>query len=83
MIYTNIIRLDLLCFVINYVALTSSWEWKIPVICLLRNAECYELEALLEFHLKGEEETNKRHSKQIRQQENDKPGYFVLNLTYF
>lgn len=52
------------------------------LICLLINVECYELEALLEFYLKEEKETNKRHSKQIRQQENDNPGYFVLSFKY-
>jgi len=51
LVYINIIILNLLFFVINYVALTSEQEWKISVICLLINGECYGLEALLEVYL--------------------------------
>lgn len=49
------------------------------LICLLKNVECYGLEALLEVYLK-EKQTNKRHPKQIKQQESDISGYFVLNI---
>lgn len=51
------------------------------LICLLRNVKCYGVEAVLEVYLI--EETNKRHPKQIKQQENDNPGYFVLNFKCF
>lgn len=49
------------------------------LICLLINVECYGLGALLKVYLK-EEQTNKRHPKQLKQQESDISGYSVLNL---